>query len=604
MRAVTIGVLLVICPVRALGAEAPRLKVWGTWGAEIYQSAVTLPVRIHTDSFIANGQGANLDSWRFAVQYAIQRWNEFAGAGPLLVWDSANGTQSMQCGVINIKMDGVPDACNVANGVAARVQYLPYQQCMNNGTGETSGGLLTIRAGVESTCVPNGAIQWSFTNDGSGFPGGPVVRGLAPYMIMHELGHIFGLGHSGACAGEATLMADGNCSSGLWSRLHGPLDGDIRAARKANGSQLTRLSGMDDHFVSYGASDGASWGWQGDDFQFPLAMSAVAVGANGTQATNGRFAIAFRGNDNADLMTTMTGYSNDWDHSTAFTWASPRAASRGQPSIASTTWGDFLVAFTDVELGNPTNSDSRQSKAVLLDDYNGRWGPFSLPTGAASAEPPAVAFVRPNSSSTGFWVLGTMDRTAPAINIRTAPWTANKTLSWSAPVTLQLPSSATQVLENLRPLAGFSLACKTVPFGTDDGRCIVTYASDGSRTDEINFKQTGFLRTAAFRVLTNGTLFGQFMGANGLAVQASTFGFSSGNKTFGSTTATFNRRTGTWHMAWAHNDSPCYWWMRAPGGGNAWPSPSCPISYGSNATASPAIHHSDYWDALLYYVTK
>ncbi len=514
----------------------------------------------------------------------------------------------MQCGVINITMVDTIGSCGFGQGPYAQTQYTPsFQQCINYTTGQTSGGLLKVAKQLDSACFPSGIISWNFQVDAGGLPGGSIPVGIAPYTLMHELGHILGLRHAGNCANnDPNLMADGNCSTGIFKRWHGPLHEDIAAVRKANGGSLTRLSNGDDHFNSFGAADGSSWQSQGDNFTSALALSSVAVAANNSQAANGRFVMAYHSILPSDELVTISGYVNNWDYLSEFVWSAPSARTRGQPAIAATGWsGDYLAVYTAVDSSVGT-SNARNAKAVFLDDYGSGWGPIILPF--ASVEPPSVSFVRPNNHSSGYWVVAYMGASQPGITVRTAALTANHTASWSTPVALVQPVTGQSSTEALRALGGVSIACKTYPFGADDGRCIVSYATDGSRADEQVSVQTGFLRTASIRILSDGSVYGAVVntttGDPGLQVVPGTFGFSSGNKTFGSTSAAYNRRTGTWHMAWAHTGSACYWWMRAAAGGSSWPAPTCFFIDSVNATTTPTLLHTDYWDAMVYFRNK
>src|ERR1043166_5041337 len=72
----------------------PRMLAPGGLAKEIFQRSPDgsrLRVRVDAGSFSANGMGAQLPSFTFAVQYAVQRWNEIGGAGPRMVFDATPG---------------------------------------------------------------------------------------------------------------------------------------------------------------------------------------------------------------------------------------------------------------------------------------------------------------------------------------------------------------------------------------------------------------------------------------------------------------------------------------------------------------------------------
>ena len=103
-------------PVAALNVNldpnsvAPR-TLTPYWSKEVFQSSPDgrpLPVRMDSASFTAAGMGAMVPTFRFAVQYAVQRWNEVGAVAPRLEWQNSEGVNYGQAGVINVYMVSGP----------------------------------------------------------------------------------------------------------------------------------------------------------------------------------------------------------------------------------------------------------------------------------------------------------------------------------------------------------------------------------------------------------------------------------------------------------------------------------------------------------------
>lgn len=552
-----------------------------------------LKVRVDGASFAANGMATQLPSFIFAVQYAMQRWNEFGGAGPRMVWDNTSGRSIGESGIINVFM--------VPPGSRSAVSGLGLPFGVNLFSGAAWGGTISLTPG-----------PWSDHIAANGTDGG----GSMINIILHEMGHALGLGHScrgvvgGVTVGssgpvcncsaigpaERAIMAGQTCPTGGvgYDHLHGPMAEDIAALRTANGAMLGRLDLTELHNMTTRTSDGAAWNPQPDNFGSGLA-SAPAIAANSGFAPDGLFALTWHGMDTSDRINTIVGFSNNWFWDTQFTYNQGNIGMRGQPALAADGFGTFVVAATGADNSNAAFSNARP---VIFSIFSPDLGRTPLmASGSFSAESPALAYVEP-SSGRGFWVLAFVGRNTADIVVRTArhtdPAVLPSTLSWGPEVHVVIPDVPGSN-SNHAPgaLGGLSLACNPGALdGGDVGRCLISFGSDGHRADEGN-GQAGFLRTLSFRVAGDGTV-----SSNGFSL----LGFASGHRTAGSTAMAFNTASLTWHLAVSQFTSSCWMWNKMPAGSFNWPALQCPItSNDRHPIVSPAMVYSPYWGEVQLY---
>jgi len=574
---------------------APSLLPWQS-GPQIFQQSpngARLLVRVDGASFTANGMGGQLSSFIFAVQYSMQRWNEFGGAGPRMVWDNTPGRSFGQPGIINVFMAG-PSSSSSVSGLG-----LPFG--INPATGSAWGGTVTLTPGPWSDRIaPNGTDT-----------GGTMID-----IIMHEMGHALGLGHScrGVVSGvvvgssgpicncnapgplERAVMAGQTCQSGGvgYDHLHGPMAEDIAALRTANGSKLGRLDLGELHNMTTRTSDGAVWNPQSDNFGSGLAAAPAVAATNGF-SPDGIFALAWHGMDDSDRLNTVMGFTNNWFFETKVTYNEGNIGVRGQPAIAGDGFGNFVVGIVASDATNPGASNIRN---VMYSYTSFELGRRSLLfTGSTSAEPPALAYVEP-SAGHGFWVLAFVGRNAADIVVRTAPHTdpgvLPTSLAWGPEVHVFVADTP-NVGSNHAPgaLGGLSLACNPGALdGADVGRCLISFGSDGHRADEGS-GQAGFLRTLSFHVATTGAV-----SSGGFSF----LGFSSGHRTAGTTAMAFNTSALTWHLATSQFTNRCWAWNKMPAGSFSWPALLCPITSGDlHPIVSPALVYSPYWGEVQFY---
>lgn len=533
----------------------PRMLTPGPWNAEIYQLSPNgshLRVRVNTKSFFDAGQGALVPAVVFATQLAIARWNEFGGVEPQMDWDPTDGTNHGEYGTVNIYLGS-----QSFNGEAAI--GLPYMP--NWVTGAAWGGAITLKRDVTWSDKPSGG-QNLFTT------------------IIHELGHVLGLGHSCRADGIGYGFSGAYCKDGgaraaatmagvtmtpVWRADHGPTALDVQSLRSANGRLLPRLIFRD--WYSSTTNQGLTWAGGGSTFNDPNSFASAPALASNARYYSPDALIAWRGTDDRDRWNIMFGNGIWWDRSSQRTWDS---FVRGQLSVATDGYGNYLVVGRGWDVGNP-NGETGHIRQQVVSRVT-QPAPVDLPD-TTTLDTPAVAAVR--SGTSRFWVLAFINDRGQ-IAVRLAPLSTAPNLPvWRDAVALQNVLGGT--LRSFGAISGLSLACNA--FGApDEGRCLLGYASDASRSDE-GVGQVGFTRTLSFTVSATGDL-----------LNVHNLGFAAGNRTFGSTAMAWQPQSATWLMGWSHNDSGCWFFNRMPSGFSNWPSlPPCVFQSSTAAALSPAL---------------
>jgi hypothetical protein len=334
-------------------------------------------------------------------------------------------------------------------------------------------------------------------------------------------------------------------------------------------------------------NDAASWTPQSDNFAPNGMSSAPVVAANSGFAAHGYYAIAWRGNDASERLNTMVGYSNSWSHASRRVFDTGTSGSRGQPAIAADGWGNFLVATTQSDSANDALSDERRIAYAMFNGELSNDMPL-LDTGSSSSESPGVSFVQTDWTNR-YWVLAFAARNGSGVLIRTArqtdPYLPPVPLNWSGETMVFIGT------QSVGSLSGIGLACNPVlGSGAEAGRCMFSFATDASRTDE-NGTDIGNVRTVTFRVDANGTPTG-----------FSFIGFSSVNRTSTTPAMAYNWWAKTFHLGVSQLDSSCWFHNKMAVGASVWPSIACPFqSEGLRPTLSSSLVYSPWWGEVQYF---
>lgn len=501
-----------------------------------------------------------------------------------------------------------------------------------------SGGNIAIMRRANSGAP---SIDWAFDVAANAAGCRSTVGGLAPacahLVLLHEIGHVLGLAHScgpGNCGGcgsgfivgqNGRIMRANDCEVAAFRfAQQGPTAEDIAAARTANGVALQRLTFAIKHSVSY--DHGSTWSVQTDTgLTSESSASAVGVAASKCVPAYGcgnydKFALAWHGTDAGDSLNVIRGYTNGWFTSTKQTVPSSAGIWR-YPSVASDTFGTYMVAWAAKDSTNHANANERDIRYMLINKDGLTTAARSVPPSGGqgahqSALPPAVAFVKPDCGNSGYWVVvqapykagGAIDsellvRIAPApTTITSGTWLAWNNLNIdNTHKYIELASAPVLALGSL----GLSCShrCTTHSNNPDSGRCVLTYETTGGRSDEPS-RQGGYLRTLSFYV----TGAGQISGSSSLSTvfNATPWGFSSGHRTTGGTASAHDNlsTSRTWHMGWSQQADPCWRYNATTAGWTGWPAAGNPC-FANSGQLEPMVAASmaftDYWNALLYY---
>ena len=185
-------------------AVAPRARVCGGScpnacpnGPErvLVGSVVTVRMDMATFNDPTLGESGQSAEWKYWVQWGIQRWNERAGARPILEWNDTPAAHTMyQPGNINIWLE---DRDTSLSGGAAAATSMTGD-CL---PGASLGGRIRF-----FSRTPGGSnIIWSpkMASDGRGCVGGTCIF----QMVIHELGHALGLDHSCETGGPRVIAS-------------------------------------------------------------------------------------------------------------------------------------------------------------------------------------------------------------------------------------------------------------------------------------------------------------------------------------------------------------------------------------------------------------
>jgi hypothetical protein len=584
---------------------------------EQVQTTNDLTVKLDGNSIDTHHLGFR-EHWKFWVQWAIQRWNERSGVKPRLVWGGDNGFSGFQPGIINVYMVDHTDPGYAGAWAVGTMAPVPIG----------NGGQVRLfrRRCSQDPCPPNSYVQ----NDWTAWEQSSNADPNMAKALMHELGHVLGLGHScttllpepgipvcsqTTCGVRERQAMAGNFGICGFHKMHGPMDDETRVSREANGQSLPRIQFIENHHYSIqGPDQGWTWYFQGDNFASAAGFSAPSASpAAGRVGYNGAFALAWRGTDVNERLNIIRGFSNNWSPSTKVTLdANGARGSRVGPAIATDGNGYYLAVINTAVNNNQAESDVRRISQVLFDDSGNVSALQEIPF-TFSSEGPAATFARVPSGggSADLWVIAFLAASESAIIVKTATRGTGFTMpGWQGDQWLELhPGSSNpgclpgQWCMKLGSLGAPAIACST-SLTVDPGRCVIAFASSRQRQDDVT--QPGTIKAYSFTLTPGGTV-------NGLQ-PLSIYGVGSGGtpfQSFGSVGLAYARTShypdpwsppGRWYLGWSHNDTNCVRTMVMYPGKTVFSYlNSCAFTRSHNNMAPISLMHSGYWDQLQCY---
>lgn len=408
--------LLVVCLHAANSAHATNGHLTCFWGADQYwdDSISRVSVRLNWTTFNQKAQIPfnRIEAYERAVTYAINQWNAYGGVSPWYFYG----------GVAEITVPGYAEVivymkdCNNANPPydnSVHARATPVDPNCFFGDGQYTRAYIEFYARdvlSDGTCGQVRSFNLGDLSDQSSTHFTPI--------LIHELGHTFGLLHTCNCPDSCgypaacdwgTFMGQQTMKNGMLSAVdekfkenHGPWSWDVAEKRRIQNTYTHQIA----HYASSNA--GSTWSSQGTSLLGQTSNAPVGV-LGGT--SNGEYMVAWQGTGSTNTLNVIKGNGVTFWINTKQTFTQN---SQLGVSLAGDTNPSSQRAVMAFNFGSSLGSSDAMNRWVdLLYTSNGGQTWTYQPTSMRSVARPGIAY----SAYSDKWVLAYQSRDQRKIHV-------------------------------------------------------------------------------------------------------------------------------------------------------------------------------------------